>query len=147
MLTLRPAFCILCALVLAGCAPIQVVKNAPIDQGQKSITVPAGSAGLTGDIKRALSGAGWKTQVRRGPTVTAGSIKGGEVALATADTFKTKYALALSWEGVDYTMWKWAYRFDISVVDNQSGEEVLTMSGEKNLGASVAERFIAEMKN
>lgn len=132
------------AVSLAACATnIQQYSN--FDQSDKSITVPPGGGGLTGQIKSRLAAAGWRMVIDAGPTRTTGTV-GTDVSLATADTFNSRYRLALYSDQYDLCLnFQPMIRFDISVIDNRTGAEVMTMSGQ-DCETAVAEKFIAQLK-
>jgi hypothetical protein len=132
-------------LVLASCAT-NVQQYAQIDLSERSITVPPGGSGLTGAIKNRLSASGWRMVVDAGPIMTKGTVGDSKVQLATSDTFNSRYRLALRWEQFDLCLnFQPLLRFDISVIDNKTGAEVMTMSG-NDCQSTIADQFIAQLK-
>ncbi|HKW91397.1 MAG TPA: hypothetical protein VJX92_05820, partial [Methylomirabilota bacterium] len=83
-----------------------------------------------GAIKEALAHDGWKIRVYRGPEVTEGTL-GEKTRLERGRTFTTRYALFLKWSQFDVCVPRFdpAYNYDISLVDNSTGSEVMTLSG------------------
>jgi hypothetical protein len=82
-----------------------------VNHSDRTITVPPGG-GLADAVKEALARDGWKITSYRGPEVT-------------------RYAMFLRWNQFDVCvpMFDPAYHYHISIVDNESGSEVLTLSG------------------
>lgn len=70
--------------------------------------------------------------MRNGPVLTEGTI-GQRVSLDTLNTYKTRYSLSLAWtqpsglNGVNI-IGEPEYLYDLSLVDNLTGQEVLTSS-------------------
>lgn len=128
---------VLGAMLLVGCSTVRVYES--VDPSAKTITVPPGG-GLTGAIKQGLAKDGWKIIVYRGPQVTQGTT-GDQTRLERFNTFNTRYALFVTWRQFDVCMFQGpfdpAYAYDISVVDNQTSQEVLTVSGRGCEGAIV----------
>jgi hypothetical protein len=133
-------------LLLMGCSHVNIQKYQRIDHNDKSITVPTGGAGLTGKLKRALATKGWRTSVADGPTITEGRT-GERTFLKTYDTSVTRYSLRTEWSQYDFRIWDFdpMYHFDISVLDNKTGAEVLTASGSHS-GKVIASRFIKALE-
>ncbi len=133
-------------LLLMGCSHVSIQKYQQIDHSDKSITVPTGGAGLTGKLKQALATKGWKTSVASGPTITEGRT-GEKTLLKTYDTSVTRYSLRTEWSQYDYRIPDFdpMYHFDISVLDNKTGAEVLTASGSHS-GKVIASRFIKALE-
>jgi hypothetical protein len=131
------------ALLLAACAT-DVQRYSDIDQSNKTVTVPAGGAGLTGKIKSGLTQAGWQMVVYRGPEVTRGTV-GEEVRLARGNTFNSRYNLIVEQRRVDLCLnLEPEILYDISLIDNRSGAEVITMSG-RGCESRVANTFLDQL--
>jgi hypothetical protein len=127
------------ALLLLGCYSLQIREYRPIDLSEKSIMLPPGGSYLLGAIKDVIAKNGWKIFIYRGPVVTQ---KGASEDLAI-DTFKSKYRLALTWSHIDYCIGidrGALYLYDISVIDNEFGDEVMTMSG-RGCESDIVEAF------
>lgn len=117
------------AVLMTGCMSSEVQKYGSVETDAKTITVPPGSGGILGGIKRVLAENGWRMSISRGPTVTEGTV-GSRTRLETTDTFNTRYRLAVNWRQFDLCIiGGGAYFFDISIIDNRTGSELLTMSG------------------
>lgn len=122
-------FCIaILTVLIAACTPT-VTTYAAIDQAEKTITVPTGGAGLAGQIKQRLTDAGWQMMVDRGPGVITGTAD-ERVNLQVADTFNTRYRLVVSSRQVDICLnLTPQISYNLSLIDNQTGTEVITMGG------------------
>ena len=132
---LRLFLLLLITLSLSACTSTNLQTYAPIDKRAKTITVTAGSSGLKGAIKKALSAQGWKMSVYSGPEVLEGSA-GEKVSLKKYSTSNTRYTLdgygvrvddCLSFK--DGNIFVPDLTYDIAIIDNKTGSEVLTMSG------------------
>jgi len=133
-------------VALSGCASVKINQMGRIDKSEKTIFVPAGSAGLTGSIKGALAKDGWQMVVPSGQTVTDGEM-GPRVHLKTQDASLARYKLALGWEQFDVRLIDFdpMYRFDISIVDRRNGVEVITASG-KHAGKVITQKFLEALR-
>jgi hypothetical protein len=132
-------------LFLIGCGSINIQKYRRIDTANKSITVPLGGAGLTGKLKQALVKNGWRTSVADGPNITEGRT-GEKTLLKSYGTSLTRYSLKTEWSQFDWSIdFDPMYHFDISVLDNKTGEEVLTASG-RLAEKVIVRRFIAALE-
>lgn len=134
----------LVAITLCGCSSVRVDKLAPIDQSNRSMTVPVGGSGLTGLIKRELAKDGWRLAASQGPAVT-------EVAPTrrqTYDTFNTRYKLTIYEDHYDWRIPDFdpMYIHDLSVIDTRTGNEVLLVSG-RHAGKVIAKRFVEALRN
>lgn len=122
------------SLLLGGCTQFQVntQKYSSLDMRDKSITVPTGSEGLRGKVKQILSDDGWKLMVDKGPNVLEGRLS-ESVKLESYGTFNTRYRISIESYRADGCIGiGWTsplLNFDISIVDNKTGSEVITMSG------------------
>lgn len=112
------------------------------------MTVPPGSSLLLGPIKEGLTKEGWKLVVDHGPDVVIGSV-GEKTNLASGNTFLTRYRLLIHQTQVAlcFPRGKPEVRYDLSVIDNRTGAEVLTESGDSCLGTGkAAANFMAAIK-
>ena len=121
------------SLLLGGCTQFQIntQKYSSFDVRDKSITVPTGSEGLRGKVKQVLSDDGWKLMVDKGPNILEGRMS-ESVKLESYGTFNTRYRMSIKSNQIDLCMGfpiSPLLRFDISIVDNKTGSEVMTMSG------------------
>jgi len=134
---------ILAMLVLCGCESIQVDRCGTIDQTEKTMSVPPGNLGLTGDVKRALKSNGWRLYViAKGKEVTTK----GEETDETVWAAKSRYRMLLDWVQVDVDLLlNPIYRFNLSLSDNRTGEEMISISGKRVSGERAAEEFLKEL--
>ncbi len=129
------------AILLGGCASHNVQLYGTVDKSNKTVTVPAGSKGLKGELKKALSQRGWKLAVYRGPSVTEGEL-GKKTRIEQYDTFNTKYCLIVSSRQYDICFnFTPAITYDISFIDNHSGAEIFTIDG-RGCEPDVVKKFI-----
>lgn len=128
-------------LFLSACASSKVHTYSEIDQRNKTVTVPAGSGGLKGDIKRALSERGWKMSVYSGPEVLEG--KSGDITrLQRYNTFNTRYLLLVTSRQYDICFnLSPAVNYELSLIDNKSGSEVITMDG-RDCQSNIVQTFM-----
>lgn len=129
---MRVIFVAVYVFFLSGCMHHNAEVNSPIDLSDKSITVPPGSGGLKGAIKKSLSQNGWRLLVDRGPRVTEGEI-GDKTRLEEYNTFKTRYRLGISYHQYDVCVNMYfdpAIKYEITVIDNMTGAEVITLEGQ-----------------
>jgi hypothetical protein len=83
--------------------------------------------------------------VDRGPDVLVGSLE-EKTNLASSKTFLTRYRLLIHQTQTSVCLPRGApeVRYDLRVIDNRTGEEVLTESGDSCLGtAKAAAKFMA----
>jgi hypothetical protein len=90
------------------------------------MTIDRGGSGLLSSIKTSLIQDGWKLAVDRGPSVTETVSK---TKAEHFDTFKTRYRMSVSFRLIDEGHMADIVDYDLSIVDNNTGQEVLTMSG------------------
>ena len=100
-----------------------------IDNTQKSITVPPGG-GLVAELKDILNQHGWTLVVDRGPNVIEGQ-NSESVKLKSYNTFNSRYRLLLSANRFDTCIGHMdgAYRYNMSMIDNKTGQEIMVMGG------------------
>ncbi|MDY0882329.1 hypothetical protein ACFPL7_22330 [Dongia soli] len=118
----------LCSL-LSGCVSANMHTYGTPDRSERSVTVPPGG-GLTAEIKEVFKRNGWTMVVDRGPQVTSGSL-GSDTHLEKYDTFNTRYRLMLDYSQFDICLGHMdgAYNYNMSFVDNKTGEELMAMGG------------------
>lgn len=117
-------------LLLSACAG-NMQTYSKFDERNKTITIPYGSSGLKGGLKKALTDRGWKMTVYSGPEILEGR-NGSSVRMEKYQTFNTRYTLfgnarATGPAGCFISQY---FIYDIAIVDNKTGQEVMTMSGE-----------------
>ena len=126
---------------LTGClgsnGEIYVQKPA----SDKSIMVPAGLSATSKAIKNVFKGAGWKTFVSNVSAETTGT--GGEfVNLNTKAKYPARYSVWSKSRVFDICItFDSAIKYDISIVDNVTGEEVAALTGR-----TCANRLEAELR-
>jgi len=125
---------LLLAFLSSACSTKDVQKLERIDLTQKTMTVPVSSAGLVGKLKTMLREEGWSLIVYQGPTVTEGTI-GSETHTEQQGKFATRYRLVTTWSHTDG--FGWYYDFSVVIIDNNTGAEALTISGNHGLGANI----------
>ncbi|MCB9983723.1 MAG: hypothetical protein H6861_08665 [Rhodospirillales bacterium] len=136
--------CFSILFLLSACAS-NIQHYGQIDHNQKTVTVPAGAQGLKGDIKKALNAEGWKMVVYKGPSVMQGSL-GENTRLEKFDTFNTRYTLVMDSNQFDYCLtFSPMIRYEISLIDNETGSEVITMDGQ-GCEDQVAKQFAQALK-
>lgn len=125
---------------MVGCMRHNLRVYEPIDPKHKTVTVPPGSGGLKGDLKKALAEAGWKMAVMQGPRVIEGRL--GEVTrLGDSQTFRTRYTLRVGSSQYDFCLnMTPAVNYEISFIDNETGGEVFTLEG-RGCTSGVLEEF------
>lgn len=100
------------AVITTGCASYRIVKLGNIDKSQKTITVPTIGFSMT-ELKLALISNGWK--------------------LKTSNV--TRYRMTVQ---EDIRMSEWVLKTYISIVDNKTNEEVLSIVGDSNGAGGVS---------
>jgi len=138
--------CIPIIFLLSSCMSSNVQVYNQIDSSDKTITVPAGNSLLIGALKTKLKEMGWKLVIDRGPIRTVGTI-GKNTNIATGNTFNTRYRLVIQQFQFDYCLTgSAAINYDLSIIDNNSGEEVISQSGKDCQDRAVA-KFISALNN
>lgn len=137
---------ILPVLLLSGCAsaPAPVVYQ-QLDLSEKTIMVPPGSQGLLGELKKCLAKNKWKMKIYRGAVVAE---KETDKKSVIYDTFLARYRLLFTGYIVDFSVrFKAMYSYDLSIVDNKTGDEVITMSSPMAEWPSVVRQFDDALNN
>ena len=134
---------LLLMLGINGCAgKTTITEYYPVDRTEKSVTVPAGGNRVYSLVKQGLIKDGWDLQIDDSSLLTT---KSSQSEKTTRD-YKTKYRLLMTMyidnEGVG--------TFNLSVIDNKNGKEVMTMFKPKAMGREtpkdVAERILKWFK-
>lgn len=122
---------VLCfALIFLGaCATGELRQYGNFDPTEKTITVPAGG-GFYADIKDIFKRNGWKIVVDKGSDVMEGNI-GTRFRIESHDSYKTRYRMAMEYRSSGYCVgyMEPLYKFNISVIDNGTGEEIFVLDG------------------
>ena len=107
---------------------IKVLKTGMINKTEKTITVPSVGAGIF-EIKNALIQNGWKTKVDNATLEEKGT-KSESINTNTKTSFDTAYRLYMtSTQSPNNNLG--IITFSLSVVDNKTNEEILTMAGNR----------------
>jgi hypothetical protein len=133
-------------LALTACLSPSIVQvNSQIDQSAKTMMVPAGNSLLIGSIKQRLQMSGWKLVVSGGPLRTVGTV-GEKTDIQTSGTFNTRYTLLIRQIQFDMCLITQspAINFDLSLIDNSTGEEILTQGG-RDCVLRATDSFIAAL--
>jgi hypothetical protein len=96
---------------------------------ERSIMVPPGLGGAAGGLKNVFRDAGWTTYVTGTSAQTTGSA-GQYVNLNTRTRYPARYSALLASDVVDLCLDFSRYiAFDISILDNVTGQEVAAFTG------------------
>ncbi len=126
------------SLACQGCGFVNVNTFGEKKLKEKSITVQPGSAaGTLGGIKSVLYRCGWKIKVLDEGTTETRQMGDRTVSIRT---YSTTYRLLTS----SYYLPQTGFAFDLSLIENETGEEVLTLGGVKSPAAFV-DRFSYEL--
>ncbi|MEA4837835.1 MAG: hypothetical protein VB101_06090 [Rhodospirillaceae bacterium] len=117
------------SVALSGCNSSRIETYGEIDYSDKSVTVPPGNGYMVGELKKRLRDSGWKLVVDGGPRRIQGSV-GDKINIDSYNTFHTRYRLLVdaSWFDVCFNGSP-AVKYNLSFIDNKTGEEVLAQSG------------------
>jgi len=126
---MKRIFLLIAVIALSACSHIEVQHYETMDLSDKTMSVPPGTKWLIGELKKSLISSGWELLIYDGASTTSGTA-GAKVELSHTKAFNARYRLAIAatWynQCMDYTN---AVSFDLSVIDNNKGKEVFTMSG------------------
>ncbi len=107
-----------CSILMVGCASHNTQIYGKIDQDNKTVTVPPGSKGLKGYLKKLLSQNGWELVVYRGASVAEVELS-EKTKMQQYDTFHSKYRLIVSsWQYDICFNLSPAIHYDISFINN-----------------------------
>ena len=125
---LRRIVLMLCA-VLAACNASKLQSYGTIDQSDRSITVPPGGGGLAGVLKDRLRQAGWRLSVSAAPLRMTGTLA-LVAGMSNGREMRTRYQLLVASDNVGVCIFDGhMVVYDLSVIDNTTGAEVITESG------------------
>ena len=132
-------------MLIAGCASIRVDKPGVFDARFKSMCVPPGYGMLNGDIKRALKVDGWELySMQRGRETTTLQDK----KMETEWDPRARYRLLINYHQVDLDiLLRPLYNFEISILDNKTGEEVIAISGTYETGSAIVHELRKQLQN
>ena len=94
--------------------------------------MPAANIDLAGDIKNMFRNNGWKVLIVETGSVKTKGETGKKTELQTVAESNARYLLYLNQNHYDYcfpTFDNKAIKYDITIVDNQSGEQVFSAEG------------------
>jgi hypothetical protein len=138
------------SLVSMGCAfHTEIRTNSEIDTSDKSVIVPFGGESLQFELKDVLRDLGWKVFVLPNETVVTAGTQGTKTELVSQGVPNSKYRLLISAEAEDYCVLGGSgkeYKYEISFIDNNSGEEVFEINGE-DCESTVVDKFKKTLQN
>ncbi len=117
-------------LLFSGCAKYDILKTGKIEQKNKTMIVPATGILSMMEIKKMLLKNGWKLQASHLGTKTIGQFSENINLLSTNYT-KSKYRMYIE---ETTRMNQFVLTITVSIIDNETQEEVLTLFGD-SLGA------------
>ena len=121
--------------LLVGCSSSESELYVQERATDKTIMVPSGLSATAKGIKNAFKKAGWKTFVSGGSAETSGS-GGTYTNLNTKIKYPARYSVWAKSRVYDLCInFDDAISYDISIVDNVSGEEVAALAGRECEGA------------
>ena len=123
---------IILGLLLSSCATNEAQLYFAIDKSDKTIGMPAANVDLAGDIKNMFRNNGWKVLIVETGSVKTKGKTGKNTELQTVAESNARYLLYLNQNHYDYcfpTFDNKAIKYDITIVDNQSGEQVFSAEG------------------
>lgn len=137
---------VLVIVFCSGCA-VNMQRLGTIDTSDKTIYTAAGGRSPIGELKSALRRDGWKIYSLNQESVkTIGeSVRkdnsGNElIHRESCVSFKARYTLVFECQsGADHDFMQ---SYDISLIDNKTGSEVLVLSGERKWASDIVEIFM-----
>lgn len=130
----------------SGCA-VNMQRLGSIDNSDKSVYTAAGGRSPIGELKAAMRKDGWKIYSLNQEVVktvgknTKDEKDGSEhVVRESSSSFKARYTLVFDCEsGMDHDFMQ---RYDLSLIDNKTGAEVIVLSGERKWASDIVEIFM-----
>ena len=119
-------------LMLSGCATNEAQLYFAIDKSDKTIGMPSSNVDLAGDIKNMFRNNGWKVLIVETGSVKTKGKTGKNTELKTIAESNARYLLYLDQHHFDYCFPSFtnkAIKYDITIVDNKSGEQVFFAKG------------------
>ena len=120
-------------LVLSSCATNEAQLYFAIDKSDKTIGMPAANVDLAGDIKNMFRNNGWKVLIVETGSVKTKGKTGKNTELKTIAESNARYLLYLDqdhWEYCFPSLTNKLIKYDITIVDNKSGEQVFFAKGD-----------------
>jgi len=139
---------LICIFILIGCGTHNLRVYKPLIKNERSITVPPGGHALTGAIKDLLKKNNWTLYVDSENIMHEGKAD-KTVKITSKETFKSRYRLMASshvYDTCSLISDNPAISYDISIVDNISGDEVMNLSG-RGCQSHVIEKLEEWLKN
>lgn len=127
---------------ISSCAPNNITPYSKLDKSDKSITVPAGG-GPNASIKTALKQNGWTLKIDSRSIKTGGS--SNVVNQATTVESDARYRMLTAFVSDQCLICQCVRSYNISIVDNKTGEEVVAFDGRDKDGIcykTLAKRII-----
>ena len=119
-------------LLLSSCATNEAQLYFAIDKSDKTIGMPAANVDLAGDIKNMFRNNGWKVLIVETGSVKTKGKTGKNTELKTIAESNARYLLYLKQDPWDYCQFSSTNKrisYDITIVDNKSGEQVFFAKG------------------
>jgi hypothetical protein len=124
---------ILLSILVSSCATNTITPYSKLDKNEKTITVPAGG-GANAVLKTELKKNGWSLKIDSSSLKTEGT-GGSSVNQKTTVESVTRYRMLTSFtEGRRCITCDCVRSYNISIVDNKSGEELVAFDGRDNDG-------------
>ena len=134
-------------LLATSCATNNITSYGKLDKNEKTITVPAGG-GVLADIKTTLKKNGWGLKIDSNSIKTEGT--GGSTVNQVAKVeSSTRYRMITSFSGQRCITCSCVKTYNISIIDNKSGEEIVTFDATDPDGIcykTVSERVISWLR-
>ncbi len=134
---------LICIFILIGCGTHNLRVYKQILPNEHSITVPPGGHALTGALKDLLKLDKWTLYVDTQTASYEGN-KEPSISITSKRTLKTRYELIVTYSQYDICVpsvqYNPAINYDISIIDNIDGDEVMNLSG-RGCQSHVIEEF------
>lgn len=123
----------LCLLVMSvgfsGCYTSEIRQYAKLDPNDKTVFAPVGEGKVISPLKDVLRNQGWKVLVKENDQYNTTGTLGLNTQLNTQSISNARYSLLISSQFVENSVGVTGYDYQISFVDNKTGEEVFTLHG------------------
>ena len=117
-----------------GCYPFHINEFSKIDSADKTVFVPLGEGAIVGELKEVLRDQGWKVFVEENRQQITEGTNGEKTELKTQSLSNARYRLLIS-STVNLTNFAGTvYDYEISFVDNKTGQEAFTLHGRDEEG-------------
>lgn len=120
------------SILVSSCATNTITPYSKLDKSEKTITVPAGG-GANAVLKTELKKNGWSLKIDSSSLKTEGT-GGSSVNQKTTVESDTRYRILTSFTDDRCATCSCVRSYNISIVDNKSGEEVVAFDGHDNGG-------------